>query len=164
MCQETQQGCFCSTKCHSDAKTDAGACLTLRRRLARVPWYLLPDDEHHPVRFILQYLCIVEAAACGDGPAKDRLDALQRLSSAAHSSEPGESTQRVLDAVSAAYGGTPPLSLQEAATIISKDAANGYGIMAPSGADVRPPLALCATDTLFAKPCRMTVHNQVLCA
>jgi hypothetical protein len=144
LCQETQQACFCCAKCQSDAETDAGACLTLRRRLARVPWFLLPDDEHHSVRFILQYLSIVEAAACGDGSAKDRLHTLECLSAAPHSSEPGASTKRVLEAVSVVYGGTQPLSLQEAATIIGKDAANGYGIMAPSGADVRPHLVRCA--------------------
>ena len=140
MCADTHQACFCCEACASAAESTPGSLSTaMRRTLAQVPWDALSADERHHVRLCLQAASVKAAAAQGQAEAQARLQAIEDL--AAPCTQANESTaeslQRVHSALAAACGGAAPLHEVEVQKLINIDAANGYGIMAPTEPDVR---------------------------
>jgi hypothetical protein len=100
----------------------------VRRLLAQVPWHALIAEEHHHVRYLLQ-LASLHAASQAGGAAQERMHALKSLCMGPQPAP--DSLQRVAKAVAAACGGQALFSAQEMSEALARDAANGYGIMAP---------------------------------
>ncbi len=152
---------FCGPPCAKAAAVDPGShCPAVCRLLSACNLSGLTDEQQTALQFLFRCCSLRAAAAAGDAAAAARLTtitslqappALPSLEAAADGSSSGSnhggwsagSTEvrelhgRLSHALAAAGAGpAAALSLEEVAELLRRDAANGYGIMAPSAPDV----------------------------
>lgn len=170
-CATCGQVGFCGPACAAAAAADPGShCPAVCRLLAACNLSGLNDDQQTALQFLARCCSLRAAAAAGDAAAAPRLAAILSLVaptttacpdacdgpggssssgcsliswSDSRSTELRELHGRLSFALAAAGGAVPAvvLSLDEVAELLRRDAANGYGVMAPSAPDVRLPLA-----------------------
>ncbi|KAL4420349.1 hypothetical protein ABPG77_006156 [Micractinium sp. CCAP 211/92] len=151
---------FCGPPCAAAAAVDPGShCPAVCRLLSACNLSGLTDEQQTALQFLFRCCSLRAAAAAGDAAAAARLTtitslqappALPSLEAAADGSSSGSnhggwsagSTEvrelhgRLSHALAAAGAGpAAALSLEEVAELLRRDAANGYGIMAPSAPD-----------------------------
>lgn len=152
---------FCGAACAAAAAADPGSHFpAVCRLLSACNLAGLSDEQQTALQFLFRCCSLRAAAAAGDAVAAERLSTITSLSAppalppqeaaadgsgggshggwAASSTEVRELHGRLSHALAA--GGAGPaasLSLDEVAELLRRDAANGYGIMAPSAPDVR---------------------------
>ena len=110
------------------------------------------------MRLCLQAASLSAAAAQGQAAAQARLNAIEQLAtpSAQASAPAADSLNRVCKALAAACAGEAPLCEAEVQRLVCADTANGYGIMAPPGPNVRSTFVVLTAD-----PMRCVTGRQV---
>lgn len=152
---------FCGPACAAAAAVDPGShCPAVCRLLSACNLTGLSDEQQTALQFLFRCCSLRAAAAAGDANAAARLSTITSLSAppaalpaepatdgaapggssggwSAGSTEVRELHGRLSHALAAAGAGpAAALSVDEAAELQRRDAANGYGIMAPSAPDV----------------------------
>ena len=135
---------FCSAACAAAAADDPGShCTAVCRLLAACNTEGLTEEQQSALQ-LLTRVCSLRAAAAGGGGgggAAARLAGLASLAAPPGAAAADVSTRELHGRLShalVAVGAAPAaaLSLEEVTALLARDAANGYGIMAPSAPDV----------------------------
>lgn len=150
-CEETRQACFCTAECAAAAESASGGpSLALRRVLARVPWDKLSLDERNNVRFMLHVLSLRRDSSSSP-EAKHKWEKFCDL----HALPPEScSHERVWEVIKTLVD--PDVSHDDVSLCLRKEAANGFGIMAPLGDNVCPLTYSSGISANAFVPCLFT--------
>ena len=151
-CSGCGQVGFCSAACAAAASADPGShCAAVCRLLTACNLAGLSDEQQSALQYLARCCSLRVAAAAGDAAAAARCAAIASLAAPPPlpDAEPADGSSlgspvvlqelhgRLVHALAAAAApAAAGLSLEEAAELLRRDAVNGYGVMAPSAADV----------------------------